>query len=212
MPAPLKGIAMHVTSARRARRRRPQSAQVPGRPGPVVTVTGVLMALWCLGFAVVNVVFEATGHFASGPAADYASGLSVADWLVTGLKVVGAVVALLSVARRPRLVSPAVVTVGVWAAFATLGVYALGSIAEAAGMGLGLIGGAGQINVRSVAYLLFFLVAAAGFGVLAASYSRRHPHGKGLIILGVLGAPAVLGFLLLALPALLAALGLLPAR
>ena len=30
---------------------------VPGRPGPVVTVTAVLMALWCIGFAAVNLVF-----------------------------------------------------------------------------------------------------------------------------------------------------------
>ena len=181
------------------------------RPGPVVTAIGILMALWCLGFAVVNLVFEITGHFADGAFAHYASGISVMDWLVAGLKVLGAVVALLAIARRPGLVSPAVVTVLVWAAFATLAVYVLGSLAEAAGMGLGLIGGAGQIGTRSVAYVLFFLVAAAGYGVLAISYSRRHPHGTSLAILGVLGAPAVLGLLLLAVPALLAAFRLLPA-
>lgn len=180
------------------------------RPGPVVRAIGILMALWCLGFATVNVVFEVTGHFADGPFGHYASGLSVMDWLVAGLKVVGAVVALLSVAQRPRFVSSAVVTVLVWAAFATLGVYALGSVAEAAGMGLGLIGGIDQIDTASVAYVLFFLVAAAGYGVLAISYSRRHPHGKGLAVLGALSAPVVLGLLLLALPALLAAFGLLP--
>ena len=155
-------------------------------------------------------MFEVTGHFTSGTYAHYASGISVMDWLAVGLKVVGAAVALLSVAPRPRLVSAAVVTVLVWGAFATLGVYALGSVAEAAGMGLGLIGGASQIDIRSVAYVLFFLAAAAGFGVLATSYSRRHPQRKSLAILGVLGAPAVLGLLLLAIPALLAAFGLLP--
>ena len=37
-----------------------------------------------------------------------------------------------------------------WAAFATLGVYVLGSAVEAAGMGLRLIGGASQIDARSV--------------------------------------------------------------
>jgi hypothetical protein len=132
------------------------------------------------------------------------------DWLVAGLKVLGAVVALLSVARRPRLVSPAAVTVLVWAAFATLAVYALGSVAEAVGMGLGLIGGAGRIDIAGVAYVLAFLAAAAGFGVLAISYSRRYPRGKGLVVLGVLCAPAVLGLLLLAVPALLAAFGLMP--
>ena len=179
-------------------------------PGPVVTAIGILMALWCLGFAVVNVMFEITGHFAGGAYAQYASGLGVMDWLVAGLKVLRAVVALLSVARWPRLVSSAVVTVLVWAAFATLAVYVLGSVVQAAGMSLGLIGGADQINTASVAYVLLFLVAAVGYGVLAISYSRRHPHGKGLVILGVIGAPRVLGLLLLAIPALLAAFGLLP--
>jgi hypothetical protein len=135
------------------------------------------MALWCLGFAAVNLAFEVTGHFASGASVHYASGLSVMDWLVAGLKALGAVVALLSVARRPRFVSSAVVTVLVWAAFTTLGVYVLGSLAEAVGLGLGLIGGTGRINTASVAYVLSFLVAAAGYGVLAISYSRRHPQG-----------------------------------
>ncbi len=135
------------------------------------------MALWCLGFAAVNLAFEVTGHFASGASVHYASGLSVMDWLVAGLKALGAVVALLSVARRPRFVSSAVVTVLVWAAFTTLGVYVLGSLPEAVGLGLGLIGGTGRINTASVAYVLSFLVAAAGYGVLAISYSRRHPQG-----------------------------------
>jgi hypothetical protein len=134
--------------------------QVPRRPGPAVTVTAALMAVWCLGFAVVNVAFEVTGHFASGPFGCYTSGISVMGWLAAALKVVGAAVALLSIARRPRIISPAVVTVLVWAASATLGLYVLGSIAEAAAMGLGLIGGADQIDTRSVAYVLFFLVAA----------------------------------------------------
>ena len=85
-----------------------------GRAGPVVTAIGILMALWCLGFVAVNIVFEITGHFAEGAYAHYASGISLADWLAAGLKALGAVVALLSVAPRPRLVSPAVVTVLVW--------------------------------------------------------------------------------------------------
>jgi len=185
--------------------------QVPGRPGPVVTATGVLMALWCLGFAAVDVVFEVTDHFGSGADANYTAGISVMDWLAVALKVVGASVALLSAVHRPKLASPAVVTVLVWASFATLGAYVLGSVAEAAGMGLGLIGSTDQIDTRNMAYVLFFLIAAVGYGVLATSYSRRHPPGKGLVILGVLGAPALLGLLLLAVPALLAAFGLLPA-
>jgi hypothetical protein len=148
------------------------------RPGPVVTAAGVLMALWCLGFAAVNIVFEVTGHFVGAAYGHYASGISVVDRLAAGLKVLGAVVALLSVARRPRLASSGLVTVLVWAAFATLGVY--------------------------------FLVAAVGYGVLAISHCRRHPQRKRLATVGVLGAPVVFGLLLLGIPALLAAFGLLP--
>jgi len=48
----------------------------PGRPSTVVTVIGVLVALCCVGFAVVNVVFEITDHFADGRYAEYAPGLS----------------------------------------------------------------------------------------------------------------------------------------
>ena len=166
--------------------------QAQSPPGLVVTVIGMLIALWCLGFAVVNLVFEISGHFASGAYAHYTSGISVMNWLVVGLKVVGAAVALLSIARRPRLVSPAVVTVLVWAAFATLAVYGLGSVAEAVGMGLGLIGGIDQIDMASIGYVLFFLAAAVGYGVLAISYSRRHPRGKGLAVLAAaaLAGPA----------------------
>jgi len=55
-------------------------------------------------------------------------------------------------------------------------------------------------------------VAEAGYGVLGTSYSRRHPQRKGLAILGALGAPAVPGSILLAIPALLAAFALLTGR
>jgi hypothetical protein len=47
-------------------------------------------------------------------------------------------------------------------------------------MSLGLVGGVGQIDTASVACVLFFPVAPAGYGTLATSYSRRHPQRKGL--------------------------------
>jgi hypothetical protein len=132
------------------------------------------------------------------------------NWLVAGLKLLGAVVALLSVTRRRPPVSPQLLGVGVWGVFATLAVYVLGSMVQAVGMGLGLMGSASQIDLPDVAYLIFFLLAAFGWGVLAISYLRRHALGWGTAALGVLGAPAVLGFLLVAMPALLGALGVMP--
>jgi hypothetical protein len=168
------------------------------------------MAAACLGFAAVNVVFEATGHFANGRYAAYAPGFAVMDWLVVVLKVLGAAVALLSVAPRQRILSTRAVAVSVWGAFGTLAVYAVGGVVEAVGMVTGLSGSIDEIDLASVGYLLCFLAAATGFGVLAVSYSGRHPRTRGPAVLGVLVGPLVLGLVLLLMPAVLRALGLFP--
>ncbi|MGC5022651.1 hypothetical protein [Micromonospora sp. DT47] len=185
--------------------------QAPARPGIGITATGRLMALCCIGFAVVNIVFELTDHFADGPYAEYSTGIAVMNWLVVGLKAVGAAVALLSVASRPRFLPPVFLGVLLWGAFAMLAVYALGSVVQAIGMASGLAGSADQIDLAGVAYVLFFLLVAAGYGVLAISYSRRFRLRKGVVVLGALGAPVALGVILLAVPMLLAALGVMPA-
>jgi hypothetical protein len=180
------------------------------RVGRGVVVVGVLVAASCLGFAVVNVLFEATDRFAVGPYSEYASGLAVANWLVVGLKVLGAAVALLVISGRPRLLRPPVVGMLVWGAFATLAVYAAGSALEAVGIAAGVMGNRSDITVLSVAYALFFCGLAAGFGVLATAYRRRYRLGRGVVVLGLLGAPVVLGLVLVALPSLLVALGVMP--
>lgn len=160
----------------------------------------------------VNVAFELTDHFRGGRYADYASAFTVMNWLVTVLKVIGAVVALLSIATPSRRIPASAVTVLVWGAFATLTVYALGSVAQAIGMAAGLTGSVDEIDRAGIAYVMFFLLTAAGFGVLAISYSRRHRMRTRLAILGVLGAPLVLGLVLVVVPALLATLGLMPSE
>jgi hypothetical protein len=169
------------------------------------------MALWCVGFAVVNIVLESTDYLAESEYADYAAAFTVMNWLVVGLKLLGAAVALLSVTKRPPFLPPRLLGVMVWGVFATLAVYVLGSMAQALGMLLGLRGNASQIDLAGVAYLVFFLTAATGWGVLAVSYSERHAFGWRTAALGALGAPIVLGLVLVALPILLAALGLMPA-
>jgi hypothetical protein len=193
------------------------ATNVPRRPSPhvqpglSVTAIGWLMALWCVGFAVVNIVLESTDYLADSEYADYASAFTVMNWLVVGLKLLGAAVALLSVTKRPPFLPPGLLGVMVWSVFATLAVYVLGSMAQALGMMLGLIGSARQIDLASVGYLIFFLTAATGWGVLAVSYSERHTLGWRTAVLGVLGAPIVLGLVLVVMPILLAALGLMPA-
>ena len=179
--------------------------------GPAVTAIAVLTALGWVAFALVNVVFEATDRFADGPYAEYASALTVMNWLVVGLKLLGAAVALVSVAPRQRLVSPSAMTLLLWGAFATLTVYSLGSVVQAVGMATGVAGSAAQIDAAGVGYVLGSLGFATGFGVLAISYARRHGFRRRAAVVGVLGAPALLGLLLLAVPALLTAAGLMPA-
>jgi len=188
-----------------------QSLKAPVRPGIGITATGRLMALCCIGFAVVNIVFELTDHFADGPYAEYSAGIAVMNWLVVGLKAAGAAVALLSVASRPKFLPPVFLGVLLWGAFAMLAVYAVGSVAQAIGMASGLAGSAEQIDLAGVTYVLFFLLLAAGYGVLAISYSRRFRLRKGVVVLGALGAPVALGVILLAVPMLLTALGVMPA-
>lgn len=183
---------------------------VPAPPTRFVTVVGVLVALWCAGFAAISVWFELTDHFGSGEYADYASGFSVANWLVTALKLVGVAVALLAIARRPRFLPTWMVGTVLWAAFATTSVYVLGSLVQATLMVTGVSGDADALDVAAVAYVLLFLAAAAGFGILAFSYAGRAGLGKREMLLGAVGAPVLLGGLLVALPALLVALGLFP--
>lgn len=183
----------------------------PRRSSPRWTVTtAVAVALACFGFAVVNVVFELTDHLARGRYAEYAAAFTVMNWFVIVLKLVGAAVALLSVTPRQRLLPGPALTVLLWGAFSTLGIYALGSVVQAVGIGLGLTGDRSQIDVAGIAYVLFFLLMAAGFGPLAVSYSRRNAMPKRLAVLGGLGGPLMLALVLVAMPALLVALSLMP--
>lgn len=137
-------------------------------PGSAVAVVAWSVAVWCVGFAVINVVFEMTDHFAKGPYAEYAGGISVMDWLVVALKLLGAVMALLSLSKSPTRIPASVLAVMLWGAFATLGLDAIGSVVEAIGMVTGLTGSAEEITLASVAYVVFFMLGAAGYGVLAA--------------------------------------------
>ncbi|MBO0812082.1 MAG: hypothetical protein J2P23_08540 [Microlunatus sp.] len=179
------------------------------RPGRFVIVTAWIAAAWCLGFATVNVVFELSGHFTAGPLAAYAGGLSVMDWLMVGLKVIGAVIALLSVSRL-RPVPVGVLGVLLCGGSATLAIYAAGNIVESFGMLVGLIDPGRPIRALDVGYVIFFAVAGAAFGVLAISYARRSGLRRLPIALGVLGAPALLAGVLVVAPVLLAAVGLFP--
>ena len=205
MPAPAH--THEITDA--AETRPTVEPRPPGPPGRLVVAIGLLVALWCAAFAVISVWFELTDYFGVGPYADNAAALSVANWLVTVLKVLGAAVALLAVSRTPRFLAPRIVGTLLWAAFATLAVYVVGSIAQAVVMLTGVAGDAEQLDGSAVLYVLAFLLGATGFGILAISYARRAGLGARVMLIGVCGGPVVLGSALVVLPAILRAVGLL---
>ena len=67
------------------------------------------------------------------------------------------------------------------------------------------------IDGPAVGYLVAMLLGATGFGILAISYARRAGLGARVALIGSCGAPVVLGGVLVVLPAVLRAVGLLPA-
>lgn len=178
-------------------------------PTRFVTGVGVLVALWCAAFAFISFWFEVTDRFASGPYAEEAAALSVANWLVLGVKLVGVAAAVLAITQPPKFLGAPLVGIILWAGFATVGIYVLGSLTQAVVILTGIAGDADQIDAASVGYVLAFLLATAGFGVLAVSYARRAGLGKRELIVGFCGGPLVLASILVVLPALLTAAGLL---
>lgn len=175
-----------------------------------VTVTAIMGTLALLAFAAVNIIFEGTNHFADGPLAAYASGLTIMNWLVVGLKLLGAVVLMLSVSRWASGSAPNLMTLLLWGAFGTFAIYAIGTIAEAVAMATGLAGSPDEIDVAGVAYLVGTVFFATCFGVVAVSYSRRAGWRPIPIVVGLLGAPILLAGLLVLAPTLLVFLGVMP--
>jgi len=179
------------------------------RASKMIELMAWILASGAVAFAIVNIAFEMTGRFEEGPLSEFSAGLSIVNWFVAALKVLGAAVALLSIARRP-CVSARVVNTLIWGASAVLGVYSLGSVGQAIGMATGLAGSSEQIDPAGITYVLAFLLAAAGFAVLAISHTRRSELGVGPAIVGSIGGVVLLGIILVALPMLLSAVGIMP--
>ena len=194
-----------MTSSSRTATRPPLTAAGPG-----VVAAGWLVALWCLGFAVVNVVVEASNRFEDGPYAAYAAGLGVMSWVVFALKLLGAAMALWSLRSTPPS-SPTILSVLLWSATALLCLYAAGSVVEAVGMLTGVRGSPDDVTVAGVLYVLFFILGAVGYSVLAISFARRFCIGRRAMVIGLFAAPVALGLLLLAIPMLLVATHVMPA-
>ncbi|WP_327149887.1 hypothetical protein [Nocardia sp. NBC_01329] len=178
-------------------------------PTKLVTTVGVLAAVWCAIFAAISVWFEVTDKFATGPHAAEAEAISVMNWYVAVLKLLGVAVAVLAVTQPPKFLQPKAVGTLLWAAFSTVVIYVAGSLTQAAVMLTGVAGDAERLDLASGGYVFAFLLAAAGFGILAVSYARRAGLGKREVLLGICGGPLVLGSVLVILPAVLRATGML---
>ena len=194
-----------------------------GAVAPVpVRAVGYVAATWCAGFAGVSawqVAADPIGQTGPGRRyAAYAAGLAVISVLVGVLKLAGAAVAVAAVRvrpgrpRRPRQL----LGVALWGAFGLLGLYSAGNLVITVGTVSGLLApsaawiAAGGVTPKAIGYVLFFLVGAAMFGVLAVWFHRRHRLRWTSAVAGLAGAPLLLALLLAVAPAVLGRWGLLP--
>jgi hypothetical protein len=187
-----------------------------------VRAFGYAAAAWCLGFAGVSAWQVAAGPIgrpdARQPYAAYASGLVIIVVLVGVLKLAGAAVALAAVLVPPGWPRRPLPLLGValWGAFGLLGLYSAGNLAITVGTVSGLLApsaawtAAGGVTAKAIGYVLFFLVGAALFGVLAVWFHRRHRLRWTAAVAGLAGAPLLLGLILAGAPAILGRWGLLP--
>jgi hypothetical protein len=195
-----------------------------GRALPPVPVraVGYAAATWCLAFAGVS-AWQVAADLTGPPDprqryAAYASGLAVVGVLVGVLKLAGAAVALAAVRVEPGWPRRRLQLLGValWGAFGLLALYSAGNLVITVGTVSGLLApsaawtAAGGVTPRAILYVLFFLVGAALFGVLAVWFHRRHHLEWTVVVAGLVGAPLLLGLLLAVAPAILGRLGLLP--
>jgi hypothetical protein len=191
-------------------------------PPVPVRVLGYAAAIWCLGFAGVSAWLVAAGPMGQAAGqryAAYASGLAIMSGVVLVLKLAGAAVALAAVLVRPgrprRLQQ--LLGVALWGAFGLLGLYSAGNLAITIGTVSGLLApsaawtAAGGVTAKAIGYVLFFLVGAGLFGVLAVWFHRRQHLRWTSAVAGLAGAPLLLALLLAAAPAFLGRWGLLPA-
>lgn len=180
-----------------------------GVVSPSIKATGIVFAAWCLGFAAVNAWQLASGRLPDDEVGDYSTALTVMSVLVLLLKLLGAGMALASLRSVHHRRVSWLLGAALWAATSTLALYSAGNLIITLGTVTGLLEptaaweSAGGVTIRSVAYLLFFLAGAAMSAALTVSYHRRHRLRWTAVAAGATGAPALLGGLLVVLPALL---------
>lgn len=156
-------------------------------------------ATWALGFAAVNLYLQIVGIDSAQLQQNW-SAFTALNMGVVVLKVFGAAVAIATVARWGRAVPAWLVSVFAWGAAAVLLLYAgYGLVGfAAAGELLGWILAGGTFLVPTLAYLGFFALPGVLFAAIAMHHQRRTATSPVWVAAGLLGAPLLLGTVVLA--------------
>lgn len=155
-------------------------------------------AAWSLGFAGVNIYLQVVGIDDVQLQRNWAAFTGV-NLGVVALKVFGAAVALATVQQWGRRVPAWLVSVLASGAAAMLLLYAGYGLVSVAATGelLGWMHAGGTFWMPTLAYLGFFAVGGALFALSARQHRRRTGVGPVWALLGALGAPLLLGIVLL---------------
>lgn len=177
---------------------------------------GYAAVVWCLGFAAVNAREIVNGPGSGHGLRAYAPGLAVMSALVLVLKALGAYVAWASVRAAPKRRNLWLLAAALWGAAGVLALYSAGNLLITAATVGGLVApsaaweSAGGVTARAILYAAFFLIGAGLFGMLAVSFQHRYHPRLTAALSGILGAPLLLGSVLVVAPRILASLGLFP--
>ena len=106
----------------------PGTRPAAGAVAPVVTITSVLLAAWCLGFAAVKAWQLATGRPTDAEYGGYTNAIVVAGVLVLFLKLLGAGMALASLRTVHHRGVRWLLGIALWGATSTLALYSAGNL------------------------------------------------------------------------------------
>jgi hypothetical protein len=154
-------------------------------------------AAWAVGFAGVNIYLQIVG-IDSGQIQRNWTAFTIANLGVVVLKLVGAAVALATVQPWGRRLPAPLLTVSAWGAAGVLLLYAIAGLlsAVAAGALTTSVLAGGTFRVPAWAYLGFFALGGLLFAVTAWQHQQRTVTLWPWMVVGLLGAPLLLGAVL----------------
>jgi hypothetical protein len=182
-------------------------------PAPWARWSAYAVAAWAVAFAGVNFYLLFGGTAADSPLRDVWGAMIIMNVLVIVLKGLGAATALASVQSWGRRLPAWLLSGAMWGAGGLLLLYA--------GLNFGMLIASGQLTATTAlaggeflvpawTYATFFGVPGLLFAAAGRDHQRRTGTSLRWAVLGLLGAPALLGIVLFGVPALLRTAGMLP--